>query len=92
METDVVLYRKLAHPFNSNSDYFLNMIIESVNDTKIQNIKQLKEIVAKKDYTFLKLKFRDVDVPLILKKDDIEKADKEVESIYKVGNKWNLTF
>ena len=63
------------------------MIIESVNDTKIQNIKQLKEIVAKKDYTFLKLKFRDIDVPLILKKDDIEKADKEIESIYKVGNK-----
>ena len=87
VETDVVLYRKLAHPINSNSDYFLNMIIDSVNDTKIQNIKQLKEIVAKKDYTFLKLKFRDVDVPLILKKDDIEKADKEVESIYKVGNK-----
>jgi hypothetical protein len=63
------------------------MVVESVNEVKIQNIKHLKEIVAKKDYTFLKIKFRDIDVPLILKKDDIEKADKEVQAVYKVGNK-----
>ena len=87
MESDVVMYRKLAHPINTNSDYFLNMVIESVNDVKIQNLKQLKDVVMKKNYTFLKLKFRDIDVPLILKKEDIEKADKEIQTIYKVGNK-----
>jgi hypothetical protein len=63
------------------------MVVESVNDIKIQNIKHFKEIVAKKDYSFVKIKFRDIDVPLILKKEDIEKADKEVQTIYKVGNK-----
>ncbi|MBK8394635.1 MAG: trypsin-like peptidase domain-containing protein [Leptospiraceae bacterium] len=87
VESDIVLYRKLAHPINTNSDYFLNMVIESVNDVKIQNLKQFKELVMKKDFKFLKLKFRDIDVPLILKKEDIEKADKEIQSIYKVGNK-----
>jgi S1-C subfamily serine protease len=87
VESDVILYRKLAHPINTNSDYFLNMVVESVNDIKIQNIKHFKEIVAKKDYSFVKIKFRDIDVPLILKKEDIEKADKEVQTIYKVGNK-----
>jgi hypothetical protein len=83
-EEDVVLYRKLSHPINTNSSYFLNMVLESVNGIRVKNVRHLTEIIAKDKTPFLKLKFFDIQNPLILKKDEIEKADKEISALYKL--------
>ena len=87
VENDVIFYRKLSHPINTNSDNYLNLVVESVNDVKIKNLTQFKSIYEKSDYSFLKIKFRDHNSPLIFKKEDLQKADKEIKERYKVGAK-----
>ncbi|MDX1961201.1 MAG: trypsin-like peptidase domain-containing protein [Leptospiraceae bacterium] len=81
---DVVFYRKLSHPVNSSTGYFLNMVLESCNDIKIKNIDHLVEILANDKSAFIKLKFFDLENPLILKRDEAEKADKEISTIYRI--------
>lgn len=82
VDQDVILYRKLPHPINSSSDYYINTILESVNDKKIQNIDQLKSICNSNTSKYIKLKFKDINNPLILKTSELKKADKEIKRIY----------
>lgn len=86
-EKDIIFYRKLSHPANSHSDYFINMVLESVNDIKLKNLQHLREIASDPGNKFLKLKFKDIELPLILKTEDIVKANREIEKVYKIGKK-----
>ncbi|AAN51736.1 S1C family serine protease [Leptospira interrogans] len=81
-KTDVVLYRKLSHPVNSSSDYFVNMILESVNGIPVGELKDLKKILKESRDRYLRLKFLDIQVPLILNREEAEKADEKIRKIY----------
>ncbi|TGN00080.1 S1C family serine protease [Leptospira dzoumogneensis] len=81
-KADVVLYRKLAHPVNSSSDYFLNLVLESVNGEEINSLADLKRILSGSKSKFLKLKFLNIDLPLILDRDEAQKADSQIRSTY----------
>ncbi|WP_000474895.1 PDZ domain-containing protein, partial [Leptospira interrogans] len=81
-KTDVVLYRKLSHPVNSSSDYFVNMILESVNGIPVGELKDLKKILKESKDKYLRLKFLDIQVPLILNREEAEKADEKIRKIY----------
>lgn len=87
VDNDIIFYRKLAHPINSHLDNYINLVVESINDVKVKNLKEFKSIYEKYDYEFLKIKFRDFSAPLILKKDELLKADKQIKERYKVGKK-----
>ncbi|MCB1156433.1 MAG: trypsin-like peptidase domain-containing protein [Leptospiraceae bacterium] len=83
VDSDVVFYRKLAHQTNSSSDYFLNLILHSVNGVLIKNLKHMKEVVGREmKNEFIVLRFRDLKTPLILKTSEILKADQEIKKIY----------
>ncbi|PJZ70625.1 serine protease [Leptospira perolatii] len=81
-KADVVLYRKLAHPVNSSADYFLNLVLESVNGKPVKSLKDLKSILSSSKERFLQLKFLDVELPLVLDKNEAEKADEQIRATY----------
>ncbi|WP_243401707.1 PDZ domain-containing protein, partial [Leptospira ellisii] len=80
--TDVVLYRKLSHPVNSSSDYFVNLVLESVNGTPVGELSDLKRILSSSKEKYLRLKFLDVQVPLILDREAAERADDKIRKTY----------
>lgn len=82
IDSDVIFYRKLAHPINSSSGYFLNLILESVNGIRIRNLKHLKEVCRTTKDEYYVLKFRDITTPLILQKNAVEKANRQIQKIY----------
>ncbi|MEM7181501.1 MAG: trypsin-like peptidase domain-containing protein [Spirochaetota bacterium] len=86
IESDVIFYRRLAHPINSSSGYFLNLILESVNGIKIRNLKHLKTVCKNLKDEYFILKFRDVKTSLILKRQDVEKATPNIRKIYNLDN------
>lgn len=86
VDGDVVLYRKLSHPINSSSDYFVNMIVKSVNGKVIKNISEFKKICQTTPDKFIRIQFRDIDTPLILNKKDAEKADRQIRKTYNLDN------
>ncbi|RHX78655.1 S1C family serine protease [Leptospira yasudae] len=81
-KTDVVLYRKLSHPVNSSSDYFVNLVLESVNGTPVGELNDLKRILKESKEKYLRLKFLDVQVPLILNREEAERADEKIRKTY----------
>ncbi|TGL47623.1 serine protease [Leptospira wolffii] len=81
-KADVVLYRKLAHPVNASADFYLNLVLESVNGEKVDSLADLKRIVSDSKSRFLKLKFLDVELPLILDREEVGKADAQIRSTY----------
>jgi S1-C subfamily serine protease len=83
-EEDIIFYRKLNHPVNSAAASFQNMILESVNDIPIKNIKHLRKVVNSVKDKYFKLKFKDMHVPLILDKDLAIEADKAIKRVYKI--------
>lgn len=83
---DIVFYRKLNHQINSGSSYYLNMILESLDDIKIKNLKHFKELLVNHKSKYYKLKFRDINTYLILKKDQVSKADKEIKKLYQISD------
>lgn len=88
-QEDIVFYRKLNHPINSGSGYYLNMILESVDDINVKNLKHFREILSKSKNDFYKLKFRDLNTYLILKKDKVIRADKEIRKLYQISESNN---
>ena len=86
VDSDVVFYRKLSHQINSSSDYFLNMVLESVNDIKIKNLEQLKQVINSNNHPFIRFQFRDIKTPLVFKKESIQQADKEIRKMYNIEN------
>ena len=87
---DIIFYRKLTHPINSMAGYYLNMILESVDDIKIKNIKHLREVLEASKSSFYKLKFRELNTYLILKKESVKQADSEIKKIYQIENSSDL--
>ncbi|EQA46371.1 trypsin-like peptidase domain protein [Leptospira broomii serovar Hurstbridge str. 5399] len=81
-KADVILYRKLAHPVNSSSDYFLNLVVESVNGMPVNSLEDLKKILSSTKDRYLRLKFLDVELPLILDRNEAEAADRQIRSTY----------
>ncbi len=79
---DVVLYRKLAHPVNSSADYYLNLVLESVNGEKVNSLADLKKIVSDSKSRFLKLKFLDIELPLVFDREEVQNADAHIRSTY----------
>jgi hypothetical protein len=87
---DIIFYRKLAHPINTMAGYYLNMILESVDDIKIKNIKHFREVLEANKSSFYKLKFRELNTFLILKKDSVKQADSEIKKIYQIETSSDL--
>lgn len=81
---DIIFYRKLNHRINSTSGSYLNLILEKFNGTPVKNLRHLKQLASSDTSEFLQLKFRDVESPLIFKKNEIQKADDEIRKIYKL--------
>ncbi|TGK83261.1 serine protease [Leptospira noumeaensis] len=79
---DVVLYRKLPHPNNSNSDFYLNMVVESLNGTKVQSLAHFKELLGSSKEKTIKIQFYGIQLPMILDKEESERADLEIKKTY----------
>ncbi|WP_439956944.1 PDZ domain-containing protein [Leptospira ryugenii] len=81
-EEEIIFYRKLAHPMNSSSEYFLNMIVEKVNDVKIKNLNHFKEQISKGNSKFILIHFKDINIPLILHREEARNAQIEINRLY----------
>ncbi|TGL20808.1 serine protease [Leptospira yanagawae] len=85
---DVVFYRKLPHPINSHTDFYLNMVVETFNGTKVKNLKHLKELYQNSKEKTIKIQFYGIQVPLLLDRDETEKVNSEIKRSYHItGNK-----
>ncbi|MCB1176640.1 MAG: trypsin-like peptidase domain-containing protein, partial [Leptospiraceae bacterium] len=84
---DIVFYRRLAHPVNSSAQYYVNLILESVNGIEVKDINHLKEICSNSKETFFRFKFRDVQSPLVLKSEALLKANKDIQKLYGIITK-----
>ncbi|EMM81744.1 hypothetical protein LEP1GSC037_3665 [Leptospira interrogans str. 2006001854] len=58
------------------------MILESVNGIPVGELKDLKKILKESKDKYLRLKFLDIQVPLILNREEAEKADEKIRKIY----------
>jgi len=83
-DEDIIFYRKLNHPINQSAEYYLNLILESVNDIPVRNMSHLKKLIQKLDSKFIKLKFKDVKVPLIFNREEVAETEKEIIKNYKL--------
>ncbi|MCT8335501.1 serine protease [Leptospira sp. 85282-16] len=79
---DVVLYRKLPHPINSNSDFYLNMVVESLNGVRVKNLNHLKELVESSKEKTLRIQFYGIQLPMIMDREEAERADLEIKKSY----------
>lgn len=83
---DVVLYRKLSHPNNTAHDYFLNLVVSHVNNVKVNNLNQFKDLILNSKDNFIQLKFYGISIPLILNKEESLSIDSEIKKLYQIGN------
>ncbi|MGQ2872855.1 PDZ domain-containing protein, partial [Leptospira santarosai] len=81
-KNDVVLYRKLSHPINSSAEYFVNLVLESVNGVPVTELNDLRKILKQSKDKYLRLKFLDIQVPLVLDREEAEKADEKIRKTY----------
>lgn len=79
---DVVLYRKLPHPINSNSDFYLNMVVEALNGEKVKNLNHLKELLQSSKEKTIRIQFYGIQLPMILDKEESDHADFEIRKSY----------
>lgn len=84
---DVVLYRKLPHPTNSHSDFYLNMVVESFNGIKVKNLNHFKNLIQNSKEKTFKIHFYGIQVPMILDKEESEKADEQIKRTYHITGK-----
>ncbi len=84
---EVILYRKLAHPINSGSDYFLNMVVESVNRKRIGSLNEFISEVQGSKAKFLTIYFKDISLPLILNREEAFGIDAEIKKSYNITGK-----
>lgn len=75
---DVVLYRKLPHPFNSYMDYYLNLVVQKVNDVPIKNLSHFRSILQNNSERYLKVFFYGTDIPLVLDMVEAKKANDDI--------------
>lgn len=85
IKNDVVFYRKLAHPVNTDTDYFLNLVLESVNGTKITQLEDLRKIYSQSKEKYLRFKFRDSTIPLVIKREEALEADEKIKKTYHIN-------
>lgn len=78
----MVLYRKLSDPINSSAEYFVNLVLESVNGIPVTELNDLRKILKQSKDKYLRLKFLDIQVPLVLDREEAEKADEKIRKIY----------
>lgn len=84
---DIVLYRKLPHPSNSHSDFYLNMVVDTFNGTKVKNLNHFKNLLqSSKEKTF-KIHFYGIQVPMILDREESEKSDEQIKRTYHITGK-----
>jgi S1-C subfamily serine protease len=84
---EVLLYRKLSHPINSSSDYFLNMVVESVNSKKIGNLKEFISEVQNSKTKYIMIYFKDIALPLIINREEAISSDIEIKKSYNLIGK-----
>jgi S1-C subfamily serine protease len=84
---DILLYRKLSHPINSSSDYFLNMVVDSVNGKKIDSLEDLTSEIQNAKSKNIVIYFKDISLPLILNRDEAVNSDLEIKKSYNVIGK-----
>ena len=83
-DRDVVFYRKLDHPINAQTDRFLNLTLESFNNIPIKNIEHLEKLLKKNTQAYLKFKFLDVEIPLVMLAEEVKKVKQEIKTIYNI--------
>ncbi len=83
-EEDLIFYRKLDHPINTQTENYLNLILEKVNNIQIRNLKHFKEVIEQSQNKFIKLEFMDHPLPLVLDREEAFKSDSEIKKLYKI--------
>ena len=84
IKNDIVFYRKLAHPVNAGSDYYMNLVVETVNNKKITSLNDLKSIYTDAKEKYLVFRFIDVETPLVMKRTEAMEADISIKKLYHI--------
>nr|WP_246047163.1 trypsin-like peptidase domain-containing protein [Leptospira ognonensis] len=84
---EIILYRKLSHPINSSADYFLNMVVETVNGKPINNLNAFANEIQNSKAKYITIYFKDISLPLIVNREDAINSDLEIKKSYNVSGK-----
>lgn len=60
----------------------MNLVLESVNGIPVTELSDLRKILKQSKDKYLRLKFLDVQVPLVLDREEAGKADEKIRKIY----------
>ncbi|EMO63114.1 hypothetical protein LEP1GSC133_3459 [Leptospira borgpetersenii serovar Pomona str. 200901868] len=60
----------------------MNLVLESVNGIPVTELNDLRKILKQSKDKYLRLKFLDIQVPLVLDREEAEKADEKIRKIY----------
>jgi len=82
---ELIFYRKFSHPINSSADYYLNMILQSVNGKSVKNLKDFISELQNNKAKFVVLKFKDIPIPLILNREEALSSDLEIKKSYNLS-------
>lgn len=90
-EMDVVLTRRLAHSSNSYGDRYLDRIVDSVNEEKVNNFQEFVKLVEKhRNSQNLVIRFRDSEIPLVLPTSGLESAEADMQKSYGIRKRFHL--
>ncbi|NCN09780.1 MAG: trypsin-like serine protease [Leptospira sp.] len=81
-KADVVFYRKLDHPVNTHTDHFLNLILKKFDGKDILSLADLKVAIKESKNRYVRLEFMDLDFPLVLDREEIQKANPAIMKTY----------
>lgn len=60
----------------------MNLVLESVNGVPVTELNDLRKILKQSKDKYLRLKFLDIQVPLVLDREEAEKADEKIRKTY----------
>lgn len=86
-QEDIILYRKLSNPINSQADFFMNMIVDSVNSKRVNTLAEFKNEIETAKSKFVVIHFKDVSLPLVMNREEALNSDQEIKRSYNIIGK-----
>lgn len=86
----LVVSTRLPHPVNQGAESSVGRVLDSVNGETVESLVHLSSLLEKSEGPFVSLSFLGQEIPLVLKKDTILAAEKEILKDYRIPLKERL--
>ncbi len=87
----VILSRVIPHPFTKAYHNFQDLILESVNEQKVRNLPELKQLILSTRENFIRFQFSG-SKQIILEKSELFRIDEEISNSYNINSLDNIGY